>query len=84
MTFQVILAAVPTDNIIKPNKSSSTKELDVIREKKKEERNISDIESNNESSDDGDVDNSSIDSDREESDDDDIENVDGVNKENVQ
>ena len=47
MTFQVILAPVPIDNIIKPNKSSSTKELDVIREKKKEEGNASDIESNN-------------------------------------
>ena len=87
--FAYELAPVSTalfkDNIRqKPSKSSLEKRIDAISEKKKQEGNISDIESDNQSSDEGDVGDSSIDRDSADSDDADIENVEGVNKENVQ
>ena len=50
----------------KPNKSSLAKGLDAISVKKKEKGSISDIESNHQSSNEGDVDDSSIDSDSDE------------------
>ena len=68
----------------KPKKLFFAKRLDTINKKKKQGGNISDIESDNQSSDEGDVGDSSIDRDSADSDDADIENVEGVNKENVQ
>ena len=87
--FAYELAPVPTalfkDSMMrKPNKSFLAKGLDVISEKKKEGGNISDIESDHHSSDEGDVDDSSTDSDSEDSDDAEIENVEGVKEGNVQ
>ena len=89
MTFPVIaiayeLVPVPTalfmDSMMrKANKSSLAKGPDATSEKKKEEGNITDIESDHQSSDEGDVDDSYTDSDSEDSDDTEIENVKGVN-----
>ena len=89
MTFSVIaiayeLVPVPTalfmDSMMrKANKSSLAKGPDATSEKKKEEGNITDIESDHQSSDEGDVDDSYTHSDSEDSDDTEIENVKGVN-----
>ena len=69
--------------MLKLNKSSLTKGLDGISEKKKE-GNIPDIESDHQSSNEGDVDDSSKDRDSEDSHDADIENSGGINEEKVQ